>query len=335
MRKGLKIVAYVLIVVIVVYLLGPSPEAPKLSKQLPTVPSSAMALEQFIKEQEAKHKLKPNNEARIVWVNDSLKTRTEYAIVYVHGFSASQEEGNPVHRNIAKEFGCNLFLCRLQEHGIDTTEQLQNLTADNLWESAKQALVIGKQLGKKIILMGTSTGGTLALMLAAEYPNDVAGLVLYSPNIAINDPNAWAINNHWGLQIARMVKGGKYVVPKDERPIYSQYWNRPYRLEAAVSLEDLLEASMNKNTFAAIHQPTLALYYYKDEEHQDPVVKVSAIKEMMQQLGTSANLKREVAMPNTEDHVLASPIRSHDVEGVQLETEKFMKEVMGMKGKLQ
>ena len=35
--------------------------------------------------------------------------------------------------------------------------------------------------------MATSTGGTLALKLAAEYP-DIAGLILLSPNIAINDP---------------------------------------------------------------------------------------------------------------------------------------------------
>ncbi|MEI9959446.1 MAG: alpha/beta hydrolase [Ferruginibacter sp.] len=108
-------------------------------------------------------------------------------------FSASQEEGNPVHRDIAKTFGCNLYLSRLAEHGIDTTEQLLNLTADNYWESAKQAFAIGKQLGNKVILMGTSTGGTQAIQLAAAYPNDIAGLILYSPNIAINDPKRMVI----------------------------------------------------------------------------------------------------------------------------------------------
>ena len=42
--------------------------------------------------------------------NDSLKEKTEYAVVYLHGFSASQEEGDPVHYDFAKKFGCNLFL---------------------------------------------------------------------------------------------------------------------------------------------------------------------------------------------------------------------------------
>ena len=328
MKKTFRILVIVASALVLLYLVGPTPETPQLNNKLPTVPAKAAALEQFIADKEAQHKIKPNNHARIVWANDSLKNNTEYAIIYLHGFSASQEEGNPVHREIAKEFGCNLYLSRLAEHGIDTTEQLLNLTADKLWESAKEALVIGKQIGRKVILMGTSTGGTLALKLAATYPNDVAALVLYSPNIAINDPAAFMLNNHWGLQIARFVKGGNYIVPLDNREIYKKYWNTPYRLEAAVELEQLLEFTMNESTFKLIHQPVLALYYYKDEEHQDQVVKVSAIKNMMQTLSTPVNNKREIAIPNAGDHVLASPIRSKDIERVRKETGRFLKEVV-------
>jgi hypothetical protein len=61
-------------------------------------------------------------------------------VVYIHGFSASQEEGDPVHYTFAKKFGCNLFLNRLADHGVDTTEPLLNVTADKLWSSAKEAL---------------------------------------------------------------------------------------------------------------------------------------------------------------------------------------------------
>ena len=328
--RWLKILLYLLGVLIIVYLFGPQPDTPKYATAMPLVPPTA-ELEKFIAANEAMHKLRPNNEARIVWTNDSLKQKTEYAIVYIHGFSASQEEGNPVHRNIAKQFGCNLFLSRLAEHGIDTTEQLMNLTADNYWESVKEALAIGKQLGNKVILMGTSTGATQALQLAATYPNDVAALVLYSPNIAINDNNAWMLNNHWGLQIARLVKGGNYNNPTDERPVYKQYWNKPYRLEALVALEEMLETSMNKKTFSKVKQPVLVLYYYKDEQHQDDVVKVSALQNMFMQLATDTLYKRAVALPNTGNHVLASPIKSNDVESVERETKKFLEEVMLLK----
>jgi pimeloyl-ACP methyl ester carboxylesterase len=318
-----------LLVIVIVYLMGPKPSNPAYAVQMPVVPGTADSLQAYIKAHEAQHRLKPDNEARIIWANDSAKSKTTYSLVYLHGFSASQGEGDPVHKDIAKQFGCNLYLSRLAEHGIDTTDALVNLTSDKYWESAKEALAIGEQLGEKVILVGTSTGGTLALKLAAEYPQ-IYALVLLSPNIAINDPNAWLLNNPWGLQIARLVKGSKFIDPEDKRPVYRQYWSAPYRLEAAVNLEELVETSMDKATFEKVKQPTLLLYYFKDEVHQDSVVKVSAALKMFDELGTPAARKRSVAMPNTGNHVMGSWIKSHDVAGVEREIARFMTEVLGV-----
>lgn len=309
--------------------MGPKPASPAYLAQMPVVPATADSLQQYVRAREAGHRLKPDNEARIVWANDSAKTKTAYSMVYLHGFSASQGEGDPVHRDIARQFGCNLYLSRLAEHGIDTLDALVNLTTDNYWESAKEALAIGEQLGNKVILVGTSTGGTLALKLAAQYPQ-IHALVLLSPNIAINDANAWLLNNPWGLQIARLVKGSKYIDPEDKRPAYRQYWSAPYRLEAAVNLEELVETSMNKATFEKVKQPTLLLYYFKDKVHQDSVVKVDAALKMFDELGTPADQKRAVAMPNTGNHVMGSWIKSHDVEGVKSEIAHFMQGVLGV-----
>lgn len=325
--RFLKFLGLLIILLIVVYFFGPQPSSPALTKTLPAVPEKWNDLENWISAQESAHKLRPDNNARIVWYNDSTHEQTEYAVVYLHGFSASQEEGDPVHINFAKKFGCNLYLSRLAEHGIDTSEQLLNMTADNLWESAKQAYAIGKRLGKKVILLSTSTGGTLALKLAAEFP-EIHSLILLSPNIEINDPAAWVLNNHWGLQIARLVQG-KYNTPKDTTVIYKQYWNSPYRMEAAVQLEELLETTMKKSTFEKVVQPTLLLYYYKDDDNQDPVVRVSAMKRMFSQLGTAPNLKRSVAIPEAGDHVIGSYIKSKDIGTVERECEKFAKEVLG------
>src|SRR5690606_34814128 len=143
---------------------------------------------------------------------------------------------------------CNLLLTRLADHGIDTTDALYYFTADRAWESAKEALAVGQQLGDKVILMSTSTGGTLALMLAARYPEKVHALINMSPNIAINDPAAFILNNPWGLHIARMVLGGtlrETGASEDD----ARYWNASYRVESLVQLQELLESSMNKETF--------------------------------------------------------------------------------------
>jgi pimeloyl-ACP methyl ester carboxylesterase len=326
MRKKWLLLIPVLLVVF--YLLGPSPASPSYKTEMPVVPSAANELEAYIKAHETQHMLKTDNQARIVWVNDSLKQPTAYSIVYLHGFSSSQGEGDPTHRDIARKFGCNLYLSRLAEHGIDTVDALINLTAESYWESAKQALAIGKQLGRKVILMGTSTGGTQALQLAATYPDQVAALVLLSPNIAINDPNAWLLNNHWGLQIAHLVVGSNYIDSKDTRPLYKQYWYTHYRTEGVAALEEMLETTMNKETFEKVKQPVELLYYYRDSIHQDSTVKVSASLAMFDQLGTPAALKYKQAIPNAGNHVIGSSLRSGDVPGVEREISNFLENVL-------
>lgn len=317
-----------IISLIALYLLGPQPERPKFDGKLPTVPDNKK-LESYIREREAQHPLKKDNEARIVW-HDSLHGITDYTVVYLHGFSASQKEGDPVHRRFAAEFGCNLYLSRLSDHGVDTLDALYYFTADRIWESAKEALAIGEKLGNKVILMSTSTGGTLALMLAAKYPDKVHALINLSPNIAINDPAAFLLNDPWGLHIARLVMGGKYRdTGASEQD--SKYWNGKYRLESLVHLQELLESSMNDDTFEKIKQPSLTLYYYKSEEEQDPQVKVSAMLEMHQSLATADSLKVAAAIPNAGAHVIASSMTSRDVEGVYNEVQKFAVSTLKMK----
>ena len=212
---------------------------------------------------------------------------------------------------------------------MDTTEPLANVTADRLWNSAKEAYAIGKQLGKKVILLSTSTGGTLALKLCTIYP-DIAANIMLSPNIAINDGKAWMLNNHWGLQIAHLVSG-KHRTVSDTTALYAQYWNNRYATVSLVQLEELIESSMKESTFKKVNQPCLLLYYYKDEKHQDPVVKVSAMKRMFLQLGTPENLKRQVAIPNAGDHVIGSYVKSKDFQTVEDECEKFAVEILHLK----
>jgi len=319
-RRLIKI-SFPIILLLGFYFLGPSPDKPAYSKAMPTVPDDADALENYIADQEIKHKIKPDNEARIIWL-DSSRQKTPYSVVYLHGFSASQAEGDATHRRFAKEFGCNLFLSRLADHGVDTTEALLQFTPDRVWESAKEALAIGKKLGNKVIVLSTSTGGTLALMLAAEYPQDVFALINLSPNIAINDGAAFILNDPWGLQIARMVMGGKYRVT-DASEEHAKYWNKTYRLESLTQLEELVESSMTDKTFKGVTQPSLTLYYYKNEEEQDPQVKVSAMLTMNEGLGTPVDLKVAKAIPEAGAHVLGSSMTSKDLEGVYNEIERF------------
>jgi pimeloyl-ACP methyl ester carboxylesterase len=175
-------------------------------------------------------------------------------------------------------------------------------------------------------LVSTSTGGTLALKLAAIYPDRVHALINMSPNIAINNPAAFVLNDPWGLQVARMVKGGKYSeTPASEtNETKANYWNEKYRLEAITELESLVETSMTKAVFEKVTQPSLTLYYYKNEAEQDPEVKVSAMLTMNEQLATPDSLKVIKAIPGAGAHVLGCSLTSKDVETVYDEMRKFM-----------
>lgn len=328
MKKALIIIA----ALILIYFLGPTPDKPQYINDLPEVPPTADALENYVANLEQKHKIKPDNNAEIVWANDD-KTKTEYAVVYLHGFSASRVEGYPTHRRFADYFGCNLYLARLSDHGIDTTDALYNFTAERLWQTAKEAYAIGKQLGDKVIIMSTSTGGTLAVLLGAHYP-DIAALVNFSPNIEINDPAAFMLNEPWGLQIARLVFGGKTRSVESDS-IYEKYWYDTYRLEAIVELQELVETACTEENFQKVSCPVFNGVYYRDEEHQDPVVRVAAIRQMHQELGTPDSLKVFKEFPFANTHVIASDIKSETVDDVFDAVKSFGIEKLKMKTRLE
>jgi pimeloyl-ACP methyl ester carboxylesterase len=312
-----------------VYFLGPAPDKPTLTIALPIVNSDLLQLEQEIIQSEQKQAIKPNNEARIIWANDSLKQKTEYSVVYLHGFSASQQEGAPIHTEFAKRYGCNLYLARLYGHGLNTAEPLLDLKPENYLESANQAIAIGKQLGEKVIIMSTSTGGTQAMFIASEHP-EIAALILYSPNIKLYDPSAFILTKPWGLQLARMVMGSKYREREDNDSI-KKYWYSKYRLEGVISMQSLLEEIMTEEVFSNIKQPVFLAYYYKDEENQDNTVSVTRMLEMYDELGTAENQKRKVAFPEAASHVIASSLTSKAIDEVREETFKFAEEILKLK----
>ena len=57
------------------------------------------------------------------------------------------------------------------------------------------------------------------------------------------------------------------------------------------------------------------------------------MKEMVAQLSTKDSAKRAIALPLTENHVIASPIKSKDVEGVERETKSFLEQVIHLQSK--
>lgn len=332
MKRIKRFLGIIVLLLVLIYLLGPKPPKPELNKDLPSISASIATVENYIHKKEQAFSIKADNESRIIWANDSLKERTDYCVLYLHGFSASWYEGYPAHLRFAKYFGSNLYIPRLHDHGLVTDDALLDMTPDQLWTSAKEALMVARSLGKKVIIMSTSTGGTLGLKLAAVFPEYVDGLILYSPNIKINNSSAFILSKPWGLQIGRKVSGGKYrITNEDFESKGCQYWNCKYRLEALVYLQQLVEATMNEKTFQNVTAPVFLGYYYKDEKNQDQTVRVDAMLSMFDQLGTITDKKVKKAFPEAGEHVIACELTSGSLEDVINETIRFGKDILGLK----
>ncbi|SCY30286.1 alpha/beta hydrolase [Thiohalorhabdus denitrificans] len=149
----------------------------------PQVPQEPTALQRYIEEREAAvPDLRPHLAKTIRWAHPERPARAPVAIVYLHGFAGSHRELVPVCERLAGEWEANVFHTRLAGHGRDGAALAEVGTADWLAD-AREALAVGKRLGERVVVVGTSTGGTLATWLAAAVdPPEVAAYVLVSPN---------------------------------------------------------------------------------------------------------------------------------------------------------
>ncbi|MFA6126002.1 MAG: alpha/beta fold hydrolase [Bacteroidales bacterium] len=329
-NKGLLITSAILLLLAITVVAGPRKAKPILNKDLPSISITSSQVAQYVNNKEATFKnIKPGNASQVHYINDATREQTEFCLLYLHGFSASPEEGNPTHVNLGKAFGMNTYIPRLAEHGLITPDPLLNMTPDNLWNSAKEALVLAKALGKKVILMGTSTGGTLAIQMAADYPEDVAAVILYSPNVKIADKASWLLARPFGLQIGRLVMKGKYRVLEPD-PKTDPYWNNRYRVEAIVYLRMLIEKTMKPKVFKKVTQPVFVGYYYKDKEHQDGTVSVPAILWMYENLGTPADKKQKMAFPDAGAHVIGCDLTNPNWMKVYTATADFLAKTVGI-----
>ncbi|SIN72274.1 alpha/beta hydrolase [Algoriphagus halophilus] len=311
----------------ILYMVGPKEEKQELIINYPQIPTRLAEIEQYVAQREDTVKgLKPGNEAYIIWADSTNKRKTPYSIVYIHGFGASPMEGDPVHRFLAAHFGANLFVTRLPEHGIKRENGMEYLSAQKLADAAGEAYQIGKNLGDSVIVMGTSMGGALTLLLASQQP-DLKSVVVYSP--AIRD-NGETLNNlfvPWMKKIMQWTWMENNVKIQPREGEKANYWSEEYHYNAYKSLGVLMYSMMNEETFRKINQPLFLGYYYKSEQEQDFVVSVPKMLEMFDQLGTPETLKRKAAFPDAGDHVIGSSITSGDWEGVLFSTIDFLENV--------
>ncbi|MDX1672828.1 MAG: alpha/beta hydrolase [Balneolaceae bacterium] len=298
------------------------------------LPDDPKLLDRYITDMEGGiANLRPGTRAKIVWTDPLNKKITDTSLVYLHGFTASHDEGYPVHKAVAARYGMNLYLSRLARHGLEDPDAFRGLTAEQMIESARFAIAVGQKIGRKVILMGTSTGGSLSIYLSArQRPGDLEALVLYSPLVKLRGIRSLLLGNAVGRTLLRTILGRGFTVRTQSRhPEHSRIWYIRYRLDGPLALGKLIEQTMTGDTFRKINLPVFIGYYRKNWREQDRIVSVSAIQQMSRLLSTPAGDRCMVNFPEAGTHVICSGLLSNAVDRVKNETFSFFENVLGHK----
>lgn len=277
--------------------------------------------EEFIQNRESAFKdIKPDSEKKIIWYDSSLKKKTEYSIVYIHGYSANRLEISPVCDILAKNLKANLFYTRLSGHGREDMNAFADATVNDWINDAVEAVRIGEKLGEKVIIIGTSTGATLGTWIASEkeYRKNIAAFVFLSPNF---HPHSRAIRiglYPWGRQIARLILGENREWTSNNEKVM-KYWNTKYPSRAVVNLIGLVDYVSRKDVSGS-EVPILVMYSPKDT-----VISTEEVQKRFQDFG--GRHKQLVPFAESQDvnqHVLAGDIISPSTNGKAVEIiEKF------------
>ncbi len=244
----------------------------------------------------------PGAEKRVRWYDDQPASRTPYAVVYLHGFSATRQELAPVGELVADALGANLFETRLAGHGL-LENPMADVRAEDWLDDAAEALSVGAAIGERIVLMGTSTGGTLALAMVEHASFDkVAGLVLISPNFAPRDSSAEILTWPGGPQLATLMVGEtRSWTPANEQQ--ERYWSTTYPMAATVEMMRLVHLVRDKLPLK-IRQPLLTLYSPNDQ-----VIDVAWIASALAQIDSPRAETVEIERSgDPSNHVLAGDI---------------------------
>lgn len=271
---------------------------------IPLLPAD---LDHYLSSAEAREReaygLVPGTEKRIRWFADSGE-KTNLSLVYLHGFSATRQEVAPVTEIVADALGANLFETRLTAHGRER-DALRDVRAEDwLWDAA-EALAVGGAIGERVIVISTSTGGTLALaMLRHPLMQQVDTLVLMAPNLVLRDSSSEIMTWPGGPLIARLIIGeSRSWAPKNE--LQERYWTTTYPTDSVVEVVRLMQFA-RESLPAKVDQHILTIASPKDQ-----VVDPVGSREWIAKVEAGRNEHRDFTLSTDPgQHVLAGEILS-------------------------
>jgi pimeloyl-ACP methyl ester carboxylesterase len=243
--------------------------------------------------------IRPGLQKEIIWADPATRARTPLAIVYIHGFSASKGEIRPLPDIVAGALGANLFYTRLTGHGQDGAAMAEGSV--NAWiNDYAEAMAIGRAIGDKVVVIGTSTGGALTTWAASQpsLARDVAAIVAISPNYGLQAAGSSLLTLPWGGQLATLVIGReRSFTPVNA--LNASLWTTTYPTSALLPLAAVTKLAC-VTPVETIAIP--ALFMFSDD---DKVVRPELTRAIAARWGGQHELVPVGGIDNATHHVIA------------------------------
>ncbi len=243
---------------------------------------------------------------QIIWHDPVTRTMTDYAIVYIHGFSAAKPEVRPLPDMIAASLKANIFYTRLAGHGR-TGAAMAEVTAQDWLDDVAEALAVGRRIGRRVIVMGTSTGGTAAAYAARnpELNRDIAAMIFLSPNFGIRATGSDLVTIPWGRVLVPMILGKQRSFPTDNEA-YNRAWTVSYPMVSLLPMMALVQY-VRRMRFDLATMPALFVHAPDDQ-----VVKPSETRKIVAKWGGKTTWVDVTGTRGPNHHVVAGDIVNPD-----------------------
>ena len=236
----------------------------------------------------------------------------EVAVLLLHGFTGSPWELRPVGESLAAR-GVHVRCPRLPGHG--TTPEAMLFAGLTQWLDAATEALGSLGGAKKVVLVGLSMGGLLAMVLAARNPR-VRGLVLLAPALELKafGPRLLRRIRHLpGLDVREqwIVKKGTDIESAEVRagaPVLARY-----PMARAIDLFALADLAREAET--RITCPSLIIGAVNDH-----VVDTDAVMALQQRLPFSRRVLLQRGfhiIPRDTDRAVALTEIAHFIEALQ------------------
>jgi esterase/lipase len=269
--------------------------------------------------------IKPGAQKEIIWTDPATKARTPVSVIYIHGFSATRQEIRPVPDEIAKALGANIFYARLTGHGQDGPA-MATATMNSWINDMAEAMAIGSLIGERVIVIGTSTGATLAAWAAAQpqFAKSMAALVFVSPNFAIHGASTGLLNMPWAEILLPMVMGQtRSFEPHNEGQ--AQWWTTSYPSRSVFPMGALLKV------VSALHFEDVKVPLIVFQSRRDAVVVPEMSEQVYNRWGGPRQFVWVQDSGDPSNHVIAGDILSpQNNELVVQTTLTFLREKAGL-----